>query len=350
MRKLDKKLALVTKKERQVKRETIALIEKNRAELEVLRLTSDHKESKLEAENTAHFLALSYVDLDDDLDKQLNSNDSELLTPVFKTQLPDINEEMNESSRLSTPKNEPTETKNNISSKSDTSSNFTKSSKAKSTTNTTKSKNTTNTTNSKNAKGQDKNFIQRNIKLAQDAGGALAMTEEEKQRLNELLLDMDNLDNQNNNTNINQLNEDNGTLLVEYNPMLVNLADGDGFKPNQDELEKLKRINTALEKRNYSRSTNSRVSGMISQSQFNNNPHVVESDAYYGLMVNNEHFLFNSIENIFRASKLLNIKTYSNVIETKILFQLRKQFKHFLSFHVCIYFIENIILNLLCLN
>ena len=291
MRRLDKKLALVSKKERQVKRETVALIEKNRAELQLLRLTSDHKESKLEAENTAHFLALSYIDLDDEIDREINSNGSEILTPVFKTQLPDLNEESNESSRLSTPKNETIETKNNISSKSETTSNFTKSSKTKSTTNTTKSKNTTSTANSKNPKGADKNFIQRNIKLAQDAGGALAMTEEEKQRLNEILLDMDNLENDKNNTNLNELNGENGTLLVEYNPMLVTLADGDGFKPNQDELEKLKRINTALEKRNYSRSTNSRVSGMISQSQFNN-PHVIESDAYYGLMVNILKFLF----------------------------------------------------------
>ena len=59
MRKLDKILVRVCKREKQVKRETLALIEKNRAELELLRLTTDHKVSNMEAQNTAHCVALS---------------------------------------------------------------------------------------------------------------------------------------------------------------------------------------------------------------------------------------------------------------------------------------------------
>ncbi|RNA22814.1 fibrous sheath-interacting 1, partial [Brachionus plicatilis] len=273
MRKLDKKLALMIKKEKQVKRETIAFIEKNRAELELLRLTSDHKESKSEAENTAHFLALTNVDLDADPENDSESNLSySNLTPIFKTQVFDQNDSI-DGSRVGTPKTPKTaDYFENLPSNSETSSNFTQSSKTKSSTKAnSKSK-------LKNQKGAEKNFIQRNIKLAQDTGGVLAMTEEEKQRLNEILLDMDSVDAKN--SNVSQLNQEN-VMIVEYNPRLVVLSDGDGFKPNQDELEKLKRINTALEKRNYSRSTISRVSG-ISQSQFSS--YTVDQDAYHGLL------------------------------------------------------------------
>lgn len=274
MRKLDKKLALVSKKEKQVKKETIALIEKNRAELELLRLTSEHKESKSEAENTAHFLALTNVDLDGEFENDLESNMSEILTPVFKTQVVEQNDSTNGSrlETLKTPTNE-SDNLNNLSSKSQTSSNFTNSSKTKS------SIKSNSKSKTKNPKDTEKNFIKRNIKLAQDAGGALAMTDEEKQRLNEILLDMDNFDAKK--SNIVQINQDN-EMIVEYNPRSIELLDGDGFKPNRDELEKLSRINTALEKRNYSRNSHSRVSG-TSQSQFSS--FNVEQDAYHGLLV-----------------------------------------------------------------
>ena len=90
MRKLDKVLNKICKKEKQVKKETLALMEKNRTELEMLRVTSDHKESKLETENTAHFLALTYVDLDDEIDKQNYAAGP--ATPLFKTQLPEMDD------------------------------------------------------------------------------------------------------------------------------------------------------------------------------------------------------------------------------------------------------------------
>lgn len=163
MRKLDKKLADVSKREKQAKRETVALIEKNRAELELLRITTDHKESKLESENTAHFLALSYIDLDDDLERELSQ--PEILTPLFKTQLPD----MEESSRLdsATTKNDQTKSETISSNDADTKKSSKTSSKS-TRTNTTSSK-----TSSKNSKDKekekekekDKNFIKRNIQV-----------------------------------------------------------------------------------------------------------------------------------------------------------------------------------------
>jgi hypothetical protein len=87
MRRLDKKLARCTLRERTVKKETAALIEKNRAEINQLRLDANHKETKWEAENTAHFLALAYHDLDEELKSEM---DAELgpSTPLFKTQVP----------------------------------------------------------------------------------------------------------------------------------------------------------------------------------------------------------------------------------------------------------------------
>ena len=98
MRKLDKILEKVCLKEKQVKIETQQLISRNRQELELIRLNSEHKESKSEAENTAHFLSLSYINIDDEIIKDLNFN-NEPSTPVFKTQLPDTDRDtINESS------------------------------------------------------------------------------------------------------------------------------------------------------------------------------------------------------------------------------------------------------------
>ena len=64
------------------------------------------------------------------------------------------------------------------------------------------------------------------------------MTEEEKQRLNELMLDMEehdanNKNNKSNNLAIHEGNEENPTYLVEYNPYSVSLAEGDGFTPDK---------------------------------------------------------------------------------------------------------------------
>lgn len=111
------------------------------------------------------------------------------------------------------------------------------------------------------------------------------MTDDEKQRLNELLLDMDNYDSDKQRSLLNQIPEsDNSTFLIEYNPSAVSLAQGDGFTPNKDELDKLKRINTALEKRNYSRLTTSRVSSFSTHPQ-SNSSHVIDSEMYQGLLV-----------------------------------------------------------------
>ncbi len=67
------------------------------------------------------------------------------------------------------------------------------------------------------------------------------MTEEEKQRLNELMLEMEDQDDKNNKSNnltIHDGNEENPTYIVEYNPYSVSLADGDGFTPDKSGLSR----------------------------------------------------------------------------------------------------------------
>ena len=62
MRRLDKVLQRVSDKEKRVKSETKSLIEKFRVEMDLLKMTSNRKESKQEKDNTDNYLALSYFD------------------------------------------------------------------------------------------------------------------------------------------------------------------------------------------------------------------------------------------------------------------------------------------------
>ena len=52
------------------------------------------------------------------------------------------------------------------------------------------------------------------------------MTEDEKHRLNELMVDMDEYDTNKNRLAINGDTEDNETVVVEYNPFAVTLTQG----------------------------------------------------------------------------------------------------------------------------
>ena len=74
MRRLDKVLQRVSDKEKRVKNETKSLLEKYREELELLKMTSDRKESKQEVDNTNNYLALSYFDTKEEEEDGLNDN------------------------------------------------------------------------------------------------------------------------------------------------------------------------------------------------------------------------------------------------------------------------------------
>jgi len=122
--------------------------------------------------------------------------------------------------------------------------------------------------------------------LAQDGAGAMSMTDEEKARLNELLLDIDEFDQREAKANGNT-SQHQQTVVVEYNPFVVNVVQGDGFTPDVGDLERLKQIESELEKKTYSRlSSSSRVSALSSSQLFSKqsiNSNVIEPEAYYGL-------------------------------------------------------------------
>lgn len=90
MRRLDKKLAFLVKKAKKTRLETKTLIDNNKKGWEEFKLTSNYVESKLEAQITQKFYALSYPDLDDEewIGDRSNDADQQLHTPVFKTQGP----------------------------------------------------------------------------------------------------------------------------------------------------------------------------------------------------------------------------------------------------------------------
>jgi hypothetical protein len=102
--------------------------------------------------------------------------------------------------------------------------------------------------------------------LAQDAGGILAMTEDEKKRLDELLSDIDKIGNDVDIEFDEKTQEQ--VQVVEYNPFEVKVADGDGFLPTKAEQERLKKIDQKLDTRDLSRilrrTSNTTLSSMSS--------------------------------------------------------------------------------------
>lgn len=99
------------------------------------------------------------------------------------------------------------------------------------------------------------------MKLAKDNAGALAMTEEEKKRLKELLSDLTDptsVENSEESSKVRAIAADEKlTYMVDYQPHLVELEQGDGFTPTREENEQLKRIDQQLQQKQ------SRLSSMI---------------------------------------------------------------------------------------
>jgi hypothetical protein len=102
------------------------------------------------------------------------------------------------------------------------------------------------------------------------------MTDDEKLRLNQLMIDLDEFDQEKNNKQITSENnslETNQTIIAEYNPHSVKLSEGDGFVPNNIEINRLKQIDLILEKANTERSSSSRIfttSNFFSKSKLSN--------------------------------------------------------------------------------
>lgn len=127
-----------------------------------------------------------------------------------------------------------------------------------------------------------KNSIE--LKLAQDTGGTLALTETEKKRLQELLED-DALNDKEIQIEKDELTQ-NINEIVHYNPSEIVLMPGEGFKPNMNELERLREIDSKLEKRISSslmgRNT-SRISGILSSQR--GSSFSIEAESYRSLLV-----------------------------------------------------------------
>ena len=89
------------------------------------------------------------------------------------------------------------------------------------------------------------------------------MTEDEKKRLDELLVDNDK-DEKEFTFEYDKKTETHDQI-VDYNPFEIKLQAGDGFTPNLSEQQRLNEIDNRLESRNYSRLlTGSRNAGVTS--------------------------------------------------------------------------------------
>jgi hypothetical protein len=172
-------------------------------------LNSDPNDSSHTQANLKRFLALDdeILRLDGGFIEDENANPTE---SIFKTQLSDPLDDSN-----STTKSDKQSLKNpsvNKTKKSSISSNSTTNTRDK----------------TQKTKIPEKDFIKRNIQLAKELGGTWALTDDEKQRLNQLL----NEDDQEN-------------ALVLANDQI------NGYIPSMNESERLKQIDDLLEKEYY---------------------------------------------------------------------------------------------------
>jgi len=106
------------------------------------------------------------------------------------------------------------------------------------------------------------------------------MTEDEKKRLNELLAAND--EDQKEFTLESDANSEFSYQVVDYNPFEIKSAAGEGFTPTQNEIERLKTIDSKLERRNYSRilTGSTRTNGV--SPTFSNS--AIEAESYRSIM------------------------------------------------------------------
>jgi hypothetical protein len=92
--------------------------------------------------------------------------------------------------------------------------------------------------------------------------------------------------------------EENSQIVVEYNPYVIQLAQGDGFTPDRSDSERLKQIDSVLERRSFS--VNSRYSSLMHNSASKmssttnmnssmtknaaNMQHTIEADTYSAML------------------------------------------------------------------
>ncbi|XP_056021302.1 uncharacterized protein LOC125652330 [Ostrea edulis] len=214
MRKLDKILSKKIKKEKEVKRDRILLERRIKEEIEAMK-SERNGEYREEKNNTDKYLALT-------LPPRHNEGVSISQTPgpdVFTTEL---NEADYPGLKKDQPQGETTKRSAKHSSQNnfdqDTSSEFGSEMSAE----------------SKKRNRRKKNFIKRNKELAKDAGSEVAMTDEEKLRVEDLLKDLDELP---------DVLEDEDDTESCYQ---VAVRPGEGFWPDPDEMRVLDGIDSRL--------------------------------------------------------------------------------------------------------
>ncbi|KAH3847817.1 uncharacterized protein LOC127873703 [Dreissena polymorpha] len=221
MRKLDKILAKRVKKEREVKRDRILLERRIRREIEELHKTKKD-EYKEVMNNEQKFLAL---ELPQRHNEGVRVPDEFTGEEVFATQL---NEDDYPCLGGRAPRQNRGAGRSQKRGGEGSGSEDGSGSRAGASSVTTDS-----TERQRGRKGKD--FIKRNKELAADANNLIAMTEEEKRRLDDLLADMDTLPDIADNMH-----------LDENNPFQIAVKPGDGFIPDEDELRSLTSIDSRL--------------------------------------------------------------------------------------------------------
>ncbi|CAF1238537.1 unnamed protein product [Rotaria magnacalcarata] len=215
MKRLDKALEEAFEKEKQVKTETMSLMKKLRSEMQsmTVALDVDSNDSSHTQLNLKRFLALDdeILKLDGSVidDEEYNPTES-----IFKTQISDPLCDSNNTNKFNKESPHRSTRTNSFSKKK-------KSSLSSNSTNNTKDQ-------SKKNKVPEKDFIKRNIQLAKELGGTWALTDDEKQRLNELL---------------NEDGQENAVALTNHHY--------NGYAPSIDDSQRLKEIDDLLEKEYY---------------------------------------------------------------------------------------------------
>ncbi|XP_052766708.1 fibrous sheath-interacting protein 1-like isoform X2 [Mya arenaria] len=226
MRKLDKILAKKVKREREVKRERILLERRLRREIEEI-----HKEKKDEykevTNNEQKFLAL---ELPPRHNEGVTVPDEFTGEEVFATQLNEDDYPGLGARNRSRKVHSRSTNKTNMGGESvGTGSDGEEGSRGDA------SSVSGSTSGSHRGKKKKKDFIKRNKELAADANNLIAMTDEEKKRLDDLLTDVENL------PDIAENME-----LDDSNPFQIAVKPGDGFVPDEDELRSLTSIDSRL--------------------------------------------------------------------------------------------------------
>ncbi|XP_071962364.1 uncharacterized protein [Antedon mediterranea] len=230
MEKLDRILAKKMKREKDVKRERLLLEQKLLEELERAKPVG-RQEAKESADNTVKFLALKpppkhYEGI-------LTEEEEVCFSPLFATQPTEINTNKNSGESAS---DGASTTRSESTGKCSTGK-FSTSSRQTSGTNKNKKgakKGKTITKKNSIDSKDEVDFIHRNIQLASDASNVIAMTDDEKRRLEDLLADVEMLgdDNKQNDENLH-------TLQLQSVP-------GIGYQPEQNDMQALKDIDDKL--------------------------------------------------------------------------------------------------------